>query len=213
MRVYERDPQAIYKHSFEIIDREVDFSGFDFEDIPIARRMIHACGWVDLVEDIVFGGSPMAAGRGALMAGRPIICDVKMVEHGIIETNLPAGNEVCCAIGEERTRLLAKAKGNTRSAAGLELSISRFEGAIMVIGNAPTALFHLLDLIDEGAPKPAMIIGCPVGFVGAVESKCALIEQGHNIPFVTVRGRMGGSAIAAAALNAIARSCPGAQTP
>ncbi|MFC0269502.1 precorrin-8X methylmutase [Kushneria aurantia] len=200
---YEHDGQAIYRQSFAIIRDEAALARFTPLEAEVAVRMIHACGVVALAEQIVFGGD-LTRARKALLAGAPILCDAGMVERGVTRARLPAHNEVLCTLHDARTPALAERIGNTRTAAAVELWGERLEGALVVIGNAPTALFHLLDLLHEGAPRPAAIVGVPVGFVGAVESKQALIDAGLDIPFITVRGRMGGSAIASATVNALA---------
>jgi precorrin-8X/cobalt-precorrin-8 methylmutase len=168
--------------------------------------MIHACGVVEAARDIVFGPNLVGAARGALAAGAPILCDAEMVAQGITRARLPAGNEVICTLRDPRVASLAAKLGNTRSAAALDLWGDRLGGAVVAIGNAPTALFRLLDLIDAGAPKPGAILGIPVGFVGAAESKEALAADPRGVPFLIVRGRMGGSAMTAAAVNALARA-------
>jgi len=203
---YLRDGTAIYERSFAIIRAEADLSRFSAEEAEVAVRMIHACGVVEAAENIVFGPNLVAAARSALAAGAPILCDAEMVAHGITRARLPAGNEVICTLRDPRVAALAEKLGNTRSAAALDLWTDRLAGAIIAIGNAPTALFRLLDLIDAGAPKPAAILGIPVGFVGAAESKEALAADPRGVPFLIVRGRMGGSAMTAAAVNALARA-------
>jgi len=202
-RAYIKDGAAIYNESFSMIRREADLSGFSADESMVAVRMIHGSGMVDLPRDIRFGGDFVAAARAALRAGKPILCDSEMVAHGITRARLPASNAVICTLRDPQTPALALHIGNTRSAAALELWAEQMAGAVVAIGNAPTALFHLLDLLDAGAPPPAAIIGVPVGFVGAAESKEALAAYGR-IPFVIVRGRRGGSAMAAAAVNALA---------
>jgi precorrin-8X/cobalt-precorrin-8 methylmutase len=202
---YLRDGAAIYRRSFAIIADEAELSSFSAEEREVAVRMIHACGQVEIAPDIVFGPGLVAAARGALAAGAPVLCDSEMVAHGITRARLPAGNAVICSLNDPRVPALAADLGTTRSAAALDLWGSRLAGAVVAIGNAPTALFRLLELIDAGAPKPAAILGLPVGFVGAAESKEALTENPRDVPFVTLRGRVGGSAIAAAAVNALAR--------
>jgi precorrin-8X/cobalt-precorrin-8 methylmutase len=204
-RAYLRDGAAIYERSFAIIRAETDLSRFSAEQAEIAVRMIHACGAVEAAQHIVFGESLVAAARGALAAGAPILCDAEMVAHGITRTRLPARNEVICTLNDPRVPDLAKQLDTTRSAAALDLWRDRLAGAVVAIGNAPTALFRLLDLIDAGAPKPAAILGIPVGFVGAAESKDALAADPRGLPFLIVRGRIGGSAMTAAAVNALAR--------
>jgi len=202
---YLRDGEAIYERSFAIIRAEADLSRFSTDEADVAVRMIHACGQVDVAAHIVFGGNLVAAVRGALAAGAPIFCDAEMVAHGITRARLHAKNDVICTLNDPRTAALAANNATTRSAAALELWLDRLGGAIVAIGNAPTALFRLLDLLDAGAPKPAAILGIPVGFVGAAESKAALAENPRSVPFLIVRGRIGGSAMTAAAVNALAR--------
>ncbi len=203
---YERDGTAIYERSFAIIRAEADLSRFSDDEADVAVRMIHACGLVDAARDFVFGPGFVAAARAALQAGAPILCDAQMVAHGVTRARLPANNEVICTLRDERVPALAAEIGNTRSAAALELWREHMEGAVVAIGNAPTALFHLFEMLDAGAPKPAAILGMPVGFVGAAESKDALAENPRGVPFAIVRGRLGGSAITAAAVNALARA-------
>jgi len=203
---YLRDGTAIYERSFAIIRAEADLSRFSAEEADIAVRMIHACGAVEAANHIVFGPNLVAATRGALAAGAPIFCDAEMVAHGITRARLPARNEVICALNDPRVPDLAKKLQTTRSAAALELWRDRLAGAVVAIGNAPTALFRLLELLDGGAPKPAVILGIPVGFVGAAESKDALAADSRGVPFLIVRGRIGGSAMTAAAVNALARA-------
>ena len=200
---YIRDGAAIYRQSFATIRAEADLSRFTPEEARVAVRVIHACGMVEVARHIRFDPRFAQAARDALLAGAPILCDAKMVAHGITRPRLPAGNEVLCMLGDEGVPELARRIGNTRSAAALELWGERMRGAVVAIGNAPTALFHLLDLLDRGAAPPAAIIGVPVGFVGAMESKQALAEDGR-IPWMIVEGRLGGSAMAVAAVNALA---------
>jgi precorrin-8X/cobalt-precorrin-8 methylmutase len=202
---YLRDGTAIYERSFAIIRAEADLSGFAADEADVVVRMIHACGAVEAAQHIVFGGKLVAAARGALAAGAPIFCDSEMVAHGITRARLPARNEVICTLNDPRVPDLAKKRATTRSAAALELWRDRLAGAVVAIGNAPTALFRLLELLDAGAPKPAAILGIPVGFVGAAESKDALAADPRGVPFLIVRGRIGGSAMTAAAVNALAR--------
>jgi precorrin-8X/cobalt-precorrin-8 methylmutase len=203
---YLRDGTAIYQQSFAIIRAEADLSRFSADQAEVAVRMIHACGNVQLAADIVFHPELVERARAALNRGAPILCDAEMVSHGITRARLPAANDIVCTLRDPRVPELAERLGTTRSAAALELWRDRLGGAVVAIGNAPTALFRLLDLIAAGAPRPAAILGIPVGFVGAAESKQALAENRNGVPFATVRGRMGGSAITAAAINALARS-------
>jgi precorrin-8X/cobalt-precorrin-8 methylmutase len=203
---YLRDGAAIYERSFAIIRAEADLSRFSPEEAEVAVRMIHACGMVEVAQHIVFGNGLVAASRGALARGASILCDSEMVGRGITRARLPAGNDVICTLNDPRVVDLAQRLATTRSAAALDLWTERLAGAVIAIGNAPTALFRLLDLLDAGAPKPAAILGIPVGFVGAAESKDALATDPRGVPFLTVRGRMGGSAMTAAAINALARA-------
>lgn len=202
---YLRDGAAIYERSFAIIRAEADLSRFSAEEAEIAVRMIHACGQVEAAGAIDFAPGLVEAARGALRRGAPIFCDAAMVAHGITRARLPAANEVICTLRDSSVPELAAKLGTTRSAAALELWRDRIEGALVAIGNAPTALFRLLEMLDSGAPRPAAIIGVPVGFVGAAESKEALAANGFGVPYLIVRGRMGGSAMTAAAVNALAR--------
>jgi precorrin-8X/cobalt-precorrin-8 methylmutase len=203
---YLRDGAAIYARSFAIIRAEADLSRFSADEAKVAVRMIHACGQVELAAHIVFGGDLVAAARGALAGGAPILCDANMLAHGITRARLPAENEVICTLYDPRVARLAEKLNTTRSAAALDLWLDRLGGAVVAIGNAPTALFRLLELIGGGAAKPAAIVGIPVGFVGAAEAKEALAADVRtSVPFLTVHGRMGGSAITAAAVNALAR--------
>jgi precorrin-8X/cobalt-precorrin-8 methylmutase len=206
MLEYLRDGTAIYERSFAIIRAEADLARFFAEEAEVAVRMIHACGVVDVAKDIVFGGALVGAARAALSRGAPILCDSEMVAHGVTQARLPAKNEVICTLRDPRVAEMARRLGTTRTAAALDLWEDRLAGAVVAIGNAPTALFRLLEMLDAGAPKPSAIIGLPVGFVGAAESKEALAADPRGVPFVTVRGRMGGSAMAAAAVNALARA-------
>lgn len=203
---YIRDGNAIYERSFAIIREEADLSVFTPEQADIAIRMIHACGQVEAARHFRFSPDFVTAARGALTAGKPILCDAAMVAHGVTHARLPAGNEVICTLRDPRTPELARQIGNTRSAAALDLWADRLEDALVAIGNAPTALFYLLEMLEKGAPRPAAIIGMPVGFVGAAESKDALEESGLGIPYAIVKGRLGGSAMTAAAINAVARA-------
>ncbi|UXS32842.1 precorrin-8X methylmutase [Agrobacterium tumefaciens] len=203
---YIRDGNAIYERSFAIIREEADLSAFTEEQADIAIRMIHACGQVEAASHFRFSPDFVAAARGALLAGRPVLCDAEMVAHGVTRARLPADNEVVCTLRDPRTPELAKKIGNTRSAAALDLWAEKLDGALVAIGNAPTALFYLLEMLEKGAARPAAIIGMPVGFVGAAESKDALEASSLGIPYAIVKGRMGGSAMTAAAVNAVARA-------
>jgi precorrin-8X/cobalt-precorrin-8 methylmutase len=202
---YIRDGAEIYRQSFAIIHAETDLSNFSSAEADVVVRMIHACGLVEASRQIVFGAGLVSAARGALQAGAPILCDAQMVAHGITRARLPGHNEVICTLRDPTVPALAQQLGTTRSAAALDLWLEKLGGAVVAIGNAPTALFRLLELIDAGAPKPAAIVGAPVGFVGAAESKDELMTHSRGIPCLVVRGRLGGSAMAAAAINALAR--------
>jgi precorrin-8X/cobalt-precorrin-8 methylmutase len=204
-QAYLREGAAIYERSFAIIRAEADLSAFSPQEADVVVRMIHACGLVEAARHIGFGGDLVGAARRALAAGAPILCDAEMVAHGVTRARLPARNEVICTLHDARVPALAHKLGTTRSAAALELWTAHLDGAVVAIGNAPTALFRLLEMLAAGAPRPAAIIGVPVGFVGAAESKAALAADPHGVPFLVVRGRMGGSAMAAAAVNALAR--------
>ena len=201
---YIRVPEAIYAASFAVIRAEAGLDRFSVGNAHVAERMIHACGMVDLADDLLFSDGAAEAGRAALLNGAPVICDAEMVRHGIIKRSLPSANRIICMIGDEAVAAHAKVIDNTRSAAQVDLWGADVEGAIIAIGNAPTALYRLLENFDKGAPKPALILGLPVGFVGAAESKAELAANSRGVPFVTVRGRRGGSAMAAAAVNALA---------
>jgi precorrin-8X/cobalt-precorrin-8 methylmutase len=202
---YLRDGTAIYERSFAIIRAEADLSRFTHEEGDIAVRMIHAAGQVEVSGLIEFAPGFVSAARNALRGDAPILCDSEMVAHGITRARLPAKNEVICMLRDPKVPELAAKLGTTRSAAALELWRDRLDGALVAIGNAPTALFRLLEMIESGAPKPAAIIGIPVGFVGAAESKEALAANPNGVPYLIVRGRMGGSAMTAAAVNALAK--------
>jgi precorrin-8X/cobalt-precorrin-8 methylmutase len=203
---YLRDAAAIYERSFAIIRAEADLSRFSAEEAEVAIRMIHACGLVEAAEYFQFGHGLVGAARAALARGAPVLCDAEMVAHGVTRARLPARNEVFCALRDPSVPARAEKLGTTRSAAALELWGDKLADAVVAIGNAPTALFRLLELLDAGGPRPAAILGLPVGFVGAAESKEALAANQQRIPFLIVRGRMGGSAMTAAAVNALARA-------
>ena len=201
---YEKDGAAIYQESFSIIRAEADLARFDADEEQVAVRMIHAAGMVDLAPYIHFSPGFVPSARDALNTGAPIFCDARMVSEGVTRKRLPADNDVICTLWDPKTPQLAADMNNTRSAAALELWRPRLEGAVVAIGNAPTALFHLLNMLEDPAcPRPAAIIGCPVGFVGAMESKDALWNA-LPVPSCIVKGRLGGSAITVAAINAIA---------
>jgi precorrin-8X/cobalt-precorrin-8 methylmutase len=199
---YIRDPDAIYAKSFAIIRSEADFSHLPRDAEPVCVRIVHACGLVEAAKQLVISQGFVAAAREALDSGRPILVDAEMVKQGLIP-RLVRNQAIICTLNDPRAREIGTLSGTTRSAAAVELWREHLEGAIAVIGNAPTALFTLLELIDEAAPKPAVIAGFPVGFVGAAESKAELIRNSRGIPFATIKGRMGGSAMAAACVNAL----------
>ena len=200
---YVRDGAAIYARSFATIRAEADLSAFSSAEARIVVRVIHASGMVEVARDVRFSPGFAERARQALLDGKPILCDSRMVAHGITRARLPAGNDVVCTLDAPEVPALAARIGTTRSAAALDLWGARLDGALIAIGNAPTALFRLLELLDTGAPRPAAVIGMPVGFVGAAEAKAALAADGR-VPFAIVRGRKGGSAMAAAAVNALA---------
>jgi len=200
---YLRDGAEIYRRSFAAIRAETDLARFTPDQEHVAVRMIHACGMVEIAQDLVFSDGAVVQARHALKHGAPILCDSKMLARGIITARLPRANEILCTLDDPAVPSLAQRLGTTRSAAALELWRDRLDGAVVAIGNAPTALFHLLDMLDEMPARPACVIGMPVGFVGAAESKDALIAD-RRAAFITIKGRKGGSAMAAAALNAIA---------
>jgi precorrin-8X/cobalt-precorrin-8 methylmutase len=201
---YERDGAAIYRASFATIRREADLSGVPPALEPVAVRMIHACGMTDLAGDLAWSPDFAAEARAALAAGAPVLCDASMVAAGITRSRLPARNDVLCTLRDPQTAALAARLGTTRAAAATELWRDRLGGAVVAVGNAPTALFHLLEMVTAGAPRPAAVLGMPVGFVGAAESKAALAAHPLRLPFLVVHGRRGGSAITAAAINALA---------
>ncbi|KNE80005.1 MULTISPECIES: precorrin-8X methylmutase [Streptomyces] len=201
---YEKDGAAIYRQSFATIRAEADLGGLPADVSRVAVRMIHACGMTDLVGDLGYTPGVVARAREALLAGAPVLCDARMVASGVTRKRLPADNEVLCTLSDPAVPALARELGTTRSAAALELWRDRLDGAVVAVGNAPTALFRLLEMVAEGAPRPAAVIGVPVGFIGAAESKEALAAHPSGLEHLVVRGRRGGSAMAAAAINAMA---------
>jgi precorrin-8X/cobalt-precorrin-8 methylmutase len=201
---YLKDGEEIYHRSFATIRTETDLSTIPEDLEAVVVRMVHACGMVDVVNDLEFSSNVGHAARTALQAGAPVLVDAMMVRHGITTKRLPADNEVLCMLGDPAVPDLARHYATTRSAAALDLWLPHLAGAVVAIGNAPTALFRLLELLHDGAPRPAAILGIPVGFVGAAESKQALARGLHEVPWLTVHGRRGGSALAAAAVNALA---------
>jgi precorrin-8X/cobalt-precorrin-8 methylmutase len=211
MRPYERDPAAIYAASFATVRTEARLERFGRGMDAMAVRLIHACGMVEVADRLVFSEAAFEIGQAALRAGAPVLCDCEMVAAGIIRRNLPEQNEVLVTLNDGSVPGLAAEIGNTRSAAAVELWEDKLAGAVVAIGNAPTALFHLLELLDQGWPKPAVILGFPVGFVGAAESKAELAGDARGCEFVALRGRRGGSAMASAAVNALAAGLPGDQ--
>ncbi|WP_150525360.1 precorrin-8X methylmutase [Roseibium sediminis] len=205
---YEKDPAAIYRQSFSIVRAEADLGILPPALQPVAVRLIHACGMTDIPHDLMWSDGVAEIAHDALTKGAPVLCDVEMVVHGIIPRHLPANNQVICTLNREDVPALAQSIGTTRSAAAVEHWRAHLDGAVVAIGNAPTALFHLLEMIEKGAPKPAAVLGFPVGFVGAAESKDALAANMLDLPFLALKGRRGGSAIAAAAVNALAAGLP-----
>lgn len=201
---YIRNGNEIYQKSFATIRAEADLTILPQDLEVVAVRLIHACGMTDIIKDLGYSEDVVKIGRAALKNGASILCDAQMVANGVTRKRLPANNPVICTLNEPEVPELAKTIGNTRSAAAMELWRSHIEGSIVAIGNAPTALFRLLEMLDQGLPKPAVILGFPVGFVGAIESKAALAANSRGVPFLTIHGRRGGSAMAAAALNALA---------
>ena len=208
LRPYEKNPAAIYAESFATVRREARLERFGPGMEALAIRLIHACGMVEIADRLAFSAQAHAAGQAALQAGAPVLCDCEMVGAGIIRRDLPRDNEVIVTLNDPGVRGLAEKLGTTRTAAAVELWVPRLAGAVVAIGNAPTALFHLLELLEAGAPKPAVILGFPVGFVGAAESKAELAERPRGCEFVALRGRRGGSAMASAAVNALAAGIP-----
>lgn len=205
MSDYIRNGDEIYRKSFAIIRAEADLNNLSANLADVAVRLIHACGMIDLVQDLQASADAVTAGRTALVQGAPLLCDVQMVANGITKRRLPANNNIICTLNYPQVPEIAQQIKNTRSAAALELWRHHLLGAVVVIGNAPTALFRLLELLDAGAAKPALILGFPVGFVGATEAKAALAANSRGVQFITLHGRRGGSAIAAAAVNALAQ--------
>ncbi|MBO6754778.1 MAG: precorrin-8X methylmutase [Roseibium sp.] len=205
---YEKDPAAIYRRSFETVRAEADFTGLPADLHPVAIRLIHACGMTDIAGDLAWSDDVVTSAEAALGGGAPILCDVEMVAHGVIRDRLPAHNKVLCSLNDADVPALAKRLGTTRSAAATEHWRDVLAGAVVAIGNAPTALFHLLEMIAAGGPRPAAILGFPVGFVGAAESKDALADNPFGLPYLVLKGRRGGSAMAAAAVNALAAGLP-----
>ncbi|WP_069298785.1 precorrin-8X methylmutase [Neptunicoccus sediminis] len=201
---YEREPAEIYAQSFATVRAEASLDRFPEEMRPMVIRLIHSCGMVEIADRLAYSPKAFAAARDALRAGAPVLCDCEMVGAGIIRRYLPADNDVIVTLNDPTVPDLAQRIGNTRSAAAVELWSDHIEGAVVAIGNAPTALFHLLELLDQGWPKPACILGFPVGFVGAAESKAELAARPRNCDFVALRGRKGGSAMASSAVNALA---------
>ncbi|WP_342078938.1 precorrin-8X methylmutase [Yoonia sp. SS1-5] len=208
MRPYETDPAAIYAASFATVRAEARLDRFAPALQPLITRLIHSCGMIEVADRLVFSPDAVTAGQAALAAGAPVLCDCEMVGAGIIRRYLPAANDVIVTLNDPSVPDRAKEIGNTRSAAAVELWRDRIEGAVVAVGNAPTALFHLLELIDGGWPKPAVILGFPVGFIGAAESKAELARDPRGCAFVALRGRRGGSAMASAAVNALAAGLP-----
>ncbi|MEO0342822.1 MAG: precorrin-8X methylmutase [Pseudomonadota bacterium] len=205
---YLRNPKAIYAESFQTVRREARLDRFDPGMAALATRVIHSCGMIEIADRLAFSQNAYEAGRSALAAGAPILCDCEAVSSGVIRRYLPAENAVRCTLNEVRVPTLAEEIKNTRSAAAVRLWRKHLDGAVVAIGNAPTALFHLLELLDEGWSKPALILGFPVGFVGAAESKAELAERPRGCNYIALRGRKGGSAMAAAAVNALAAGLP-----
>ena len=208
MRPYEKDPKAIYAQSFATVRAEARLDRFAPAMQPLVTRLIHACGMIEIADRLAFSPDAAVAGHAALAAGAPVLCDCEMVGAGIIRRYLPAENEVIVTLNNPSVPAHAAEIGNTRSAAAVELWEEHIDGAVVAIGNAPTALFHLLEMLDAGWPKPAVILGFPVGFIGAAESKAELASNPRGCEFVALRGRRGGSAMASAAVNALAAGLP-----
>ena len=208
MRPYEKDPAAIYAASFATVRAEARLERFPVAMQPVMTRLIHACGMIEIADRLAYSARAAEVGHAALKAGAPVFCDCEMVGAGIIRRYLPAQNDVIVTLNDPAVPRRAKEIGNTRSAAAVELWQERLAGSVVAIGNAPTALFHLLELLDRGWPKPALILGFPVGFVGAAESKAELAADARGCEFIALRGRRGGSAMASAAVNAVAAGLP-----
>lgn len=208
LRPYVKDPQAIYAASFATVREEARLDRFQADMRPLITRVIHACGMIEVADRLVWSTDAYQVGHAALQAGKPILCDCEMVGAGIIRRYLPADNDVVVTLNDPDVPARSKDIGNTRSAAAVELWQPHLDGAVVAIGNAPTALFHLLEMIEAGGPKPAVILGFPVGFIGAAESKAELAANPRGCDFVALRGRRGGSAIASAAVNALAAGLP-----
>ena len=206
---YLRDPAAIYRRSFALVREATSLEAFDESEEALVLRLVHACAMPDIVDDLQFEGPVMARGRNALSDGAPVLVDCEMLKAGVIRSVLPAENPVICTLAAAGVAEQARARGSTRSAVAVEHWGARLEGAVVAVGNAPTALFRLLELLRDGAPAPAVIMAFPVGFVGAAESKRALADAGLGIPFATLHGRRGGSALAAAAVNALSAGAEG----
>jgi len=208
VRPYEKDPSAIYAASFATVRDEARLERFAPDMRPIITRLIHSCGMIEIADRLAFSPDAARVGHAALQAGAPVLCDCEMVAAGVIRRYLPAGNDVIVTLNDATVPARAKRIGNTRSAAAVELWEPHLDGAVVAVGNAPTALFHLLELIDAGGPKPAVILGFPVGFIGAAESKAELAGNPRGCDFIALRGRRGGSAMASAAVNALAAGLP-----
>ncbi len=208
MRPYERDPAAIYAQSFATVRAEARLERFPVSMQPVMTRLIHSCGMVEIADRLSFSERAAEIGHAALKAGAPVLCDCEMVGAGIIRRYLPADNQVIVTLNDASVPERAKEIGNTRSAAAVELWKDHLAGAVVAIGNAPTALFHLLELLEQGWPKPAIILGFPVGFIGAAESKAELARDARGCEYIALRGRRGGSAMASAAVNALAAGLP-----
>ncbi|MDH3913282.1 MAG: precorrin-8X methylmutase, partial [Rhodospirillales bacterium] len=205
---YLRDPGEITRRSFDLVRAETDLSGLPEELAAVAVRLVHACGLPEIIDRLAWNGSVASAAQDALAAGAPVLADCRMLAEGVTRGRLPADNDVLCTLQDPTVPDLARRQATTRSAAAVELWQPRLDGAVVAIGNAPTALYRLLELLHAGGPRPAAILAFPVGFVGAAESKEALIEAALDIPYLTLRGRLGGSALAAAAVNAVAAGAP-----